>query len=93
MQNKTVIPEQIFLRYNIQSCFKIVYTEKGLELLSERYRSVRALPAFLHNLFRGRPTRERELLFKNSNLSLWIDNESAFTVPQTEMYGIISQHG
>jgi hypothetical protein len=86
MYSKVIIPQEIFQKYNTEKCFKITFTAEGVERLKDKYRTVRALPAFLHNLLKGRPTKERNLFLENSNLFFWTPDCTAFTVPNRNAF-------
>lgn len=81
MQEKYLIPERIYEKYNTETCFQIKFTEAGLEILRQKYRKIKGLPAFIHNLMRGRQTHERTLFFERSDLFSWAPDCSALTIP------------
>ncbi len=78
---KLIIPHRVYEKYNVNTCFKISFTEEGLDKIRLKYKNVRGLPGFIHNLMKGRPTLHRELLIECPNLFMWTDDRSAFIMP------------
>lgn len=76
-----IISSEMMKKYNVEHCFQITFTAEGLEVLKTKYRSVRGLPAYLHNTLKGRPTRLRSRILANHNLYAWTPDLSAIIVP------------
>ena len=76
-----IIPKRVYEKYNTETCFQINFTKEGIERLKAKYRQVRGLPAFIHNLMRGRVTPERDLFLEKGNLFAWSTDRSMLTIP------------
>jgi hypothetical protein len=86
MQNRehmNTIPQKVMEKYNAEQTLQVTYTEKGLASLQLKYRNLKALPAFLHNTMRGRPSPYRDLILENSRVFTWADDGSFVTLPNS----------